>query len=46
MPLTSQPDLPEVSRAARPHLLVIDAQNDFCDIPGASLPVPLSLIHI
>ena len=40
MPLTSQPDLPEVSRAARPHLLVIDAQNDFCDIPGASLPVP------
>jgi nicotinamidase/pyrazinamidase len=22
------------------HLLVIDPQNDFCDIPGAALPVP------
>lgn len=24
---------------AAPHLLIIDPQNDFCDIPGAALPV-------
>lgn len=26
--------------AATTHLLLIDPQNDFCDIPGAALPVP------
>src|ERR1035438_9199599 len=24
----------------RVHLVIIDPQNDFCDIPGATLPVP------
>ncbi len=27
-------------RSTKIHLLVIDPQNDFCDIPGATLPVP------
>ena len=29
-----------MSRALSTHLLVIDPQNDFCDIAGAALPVP------
>lgn len=28
-----------MSKSLRVHLLVIDPQNDFCDIPGAALPV-------
>lgn len=27
-------------RGAKIHLVIIDPQNDFCDIPGATLPVP------
>jgi nicotinamidase/pyrazinamidase len=30
---------PQVASNAT-HLLIIDPQNDFCDIPGAALPVP------
>lgn len=29
-----------MSKNLKIHLLVIDPQNDFCDIPGATLPVP------
>ncbi|MBP9821868.1 MAG: hypothetical protein KBC81_00230 [Candidatus Pacebacteria bacterium] len=29
-----------MSKVLKVHLLVIDPQNDFCDIPGATLPVP------
>ena len=29
-----------MSRALASHLLVIDPQNDFCDLAGAALPVP------
>lgn len=27
-------------RGSKIHLVIIDPQNDFCDIPGATLPVP------
>ncbi|KAF1022283.1 MAG: hypothetical protein GAK30_01254 [Paracidovorax wautersii] len=43
MPLTSPTApafWPDAADARGTHLLVIDAQNDFCDIPGATLPVP------
>ena len=29
-----------MSKSVSIHLVVIDPQNDFCDIPGATLPVP------
>lgn len=31
---------PSTVTDSRPSLLIIDPQNDFCDIPGAALPVP------
>lgn len=29
-----------MKRGTKIHLVIIDPQNDFCDIPGATLPVP------
>src|SRR5688572_10588714 len=30
----------ELEKTMNARLLIIDPQNDFCDIPGAALPVP------
>ncbi|MFT4192581.1 MAG: isochorismatase family protein [Comamonas sp.] len=40
MTLASRPNPNPPAEAHGTHLLVIDAQNDFCDIAGAALPVP------
>lgn len=38
--LLSPPALMPPAEASGTHLLIIDAQNDFCDVAGAALPVP------